>query len=129
MSINGRDFITAAEKCLELNEESGIRSCISRSYYGMYHEVCNLLTNCPPTSHEGVISYLAGDARRKQEPYTPISLTQLSAILKQQKTKRKLADYDLNYNFTKLEAESSLEVGKKMIKKVDELKNSVNNKV
>lgn len=122
MSILGRDFIDAAEKCLDDSFESANRSAISRAYYGFYHEVCNLLTCCPPTTHEGVIRYLLEDHRRKLEPFEIIDLTQLGTLLKQQKAKRKLADYDLAETVRKVDAEQSISTVKRMIKKIDALK-------
>ncbi|WP_145525334.1 hypothetical protein [Yersinia rohdei] len=122
MSIKGKDFLKASHKCLELSSEVGYRSAISRAYYGLYHEVCGLLTCCPPTTHDGVVQYLTTDARRKDEPYELLSLVQLGAVLKQQKTKRKCADYELNKTVTDIEANSSLVVVQKMLDKIDAMK-------
>lgn len=101
MSIQGKEFIDAAITCLDTGVESGFRSAISRAYYAFYHETCGLLTCCPPTTHDGVVQYLTSDARRKGEPYELMSLIQLGAVLKQQKMKRKRADYDLTETICK----------------------------
>lgn len=124
MSIEGKDFLLASTKCLELNNEPGFRSAISRSYYGFYHEVCGLLTCCPPTTHDGVVQYLLTDSRRKGEPYALMALIQLGAVLKQQKTKRKRADYELSETVIATEANSSIAAVDKMITKIFEMKSN-----
>lgn len=125
MSVNGRDFLIVADKCFELENETGYRSSISRSYYGFYHETCSILTCCPPTTHDGVVHYLLNDARRKGEPYDLMSLVQLGAVLQQQKIKRKKADYELGSSVTESEAASAICVVKKMLAKIDEMKSMV----
>ncbi|EDQ2625860.1 hypothetical protein ZG05_004388 [Salmonella enterica subsp. enterica] len=122
MSIQGKDFIDASRICLAAGSESGFRSAISRAYYALYHETCGILTCCPPTTHDGVVQYLTSDARRKNEPYEMMSLIQLGAILKQQKTKRKRADYELAETILQTEAISSVSVVDKMLEKIAQMK-------
>ncbi|QHP58532.1 hypothetical protein [Pectobacterium carotovorum] len=122
MSVQGRDFILAARQCFDLKNEIGYRNSISRSYYALYHETCNMLSHCPPTTHEGVVSYLLEDARRKKESYELTSLIQLGAVLRQQKIKRKKADYNLNDSIIESEAIGTIELVCKMINKIDEMK-------
>ena len=110
MSIKGKDFLDASKHCVELTCEAGYRSAISRAYYALYHEICLTLKKCPPTTHEGVVLYLTTDARRHDEPYEFMSLVQLGAILKQQKIKRKKADYELTETILESEAKSSISV-------------------
>ncbi|MGV2676187.1 hypothetical protein [Atlantibacter hermannii] len=62
------------------------------------------------------------DARRNQEPYEKMSLVQIGAVLKQQKTKRKLADYQLNETVKEIEACSTIAAVEKMLIKIDEMK-------
>ncbi|EAC1462167.1 hypothetical protein ACLADH_003126 [Escherichia coli] len=125
MSIQGKEFIDASRACLDTGIESGFRSAISRAYYAFYHETCGLLTCCPPTTHDGVVQYLISDARRKDEPYELMSLIQLGAVLKQQKMKRKRADYDLTETILQTEASSSIAVVNKMLDKIAEMKSQV----
>lgn len=122
MSILGKDIISAANKCMELSCEVGYRSAISRAYYALYHETCSILTCCPPTTHEGVIQYLLSDARRKNEPHDLMSLIQLGAVLRQQKAKRKLSDYDLDEPVAESEATSSINAVDKILKKIEEMR-------
>ena len=95
MSIVGRDFLNAAQNCLKEGGEADLRSAVSRSYYGLYHEVCAILTCCPPTTHDGVVQYLTVGVSRKAEPFELMSMTKVGAVLRQQKTKRKVSDYEL----------------------------------
>lgn len=125
MSIQGKEFIRAAQASMSSDCEAGFRSAISRAYYAMYHETCGILTCCPPTSHDGVVQYLTTDARRKSEPYELMSLVQLGAVLKQQKTKRKRADYQLAEDISSSEANASLSAVEKMLAKIDAMKISV----
>ncbi|MEX5804548.1 hypothetical protein AB6H35_06965 [Citrobacter freundii] len=125
MSIQGKDFIDASRVCLGAGNEAGLRSAISRAYYALYHETCSALTYCPPTTHDGVVQYLTSDARRKNEPYEFMSLIQLGAVLKQQKTKRKRADYALEETILHTEASSSVSAVDKMLKKIAEMKAKV----
>lgn len=119
MSISGKDILTAANKCMELQSEAGFRSAISRAYYALYHETCSALKHCPPTTHEGVVQYLLTDARRKNEPYVLTDLVSVGAVLRQQKTKRKLADYQLEKEVLESEASASITAVKKILSKID----------
>lgn len=119
MSISPNDFILIATDDLKYNTESRDRNCISRSYYGLYHKAFNSMRHCLPTSHSGLIEYLNQPYNRKQEcQYDDMQLIQLGAILKQQKRKRQKADYKLDEEVTRTEAESSLGVCSKIMEKL-----------
>ncbi|CAH6101008.1 hypothetical protein [Citrobacter koseri] len=122
MSIQGKEFLNASRACLSSGCEAGYRSAVSRAYYALYHETCEVLTCCPPTTHDGVVKYLTSDARRKSEPYELMSLIQLGAVLKQQKTKRKRADYELLETVLESEALSSITAVDKMLTKIADMK-------
>jgi len=122
MSIQGKDIIEVSRACMESDSEAGYRSAISRAYYALYHETCGALTCCPPTTHDGVVQYLSSDARRKSEPYELMSLIQLGAVLKQQKTKRKRADYELTETVIRTEASASVKTVEKMLDKIVSMK-------
>lgn len=51
-----------------------------------------------------------------------MSLIQLGAVLKQQKMKRKIADYELSAAVSQVEAASSITVVDKMLAKIAEMK-------
>ncbi|HHR6392174.1 hypothetical protein AB7185_07110 [Providencia rettgeri] len=109
MSISPNDFISIATDDLTYNTEARDRNCISRAYYGLYHKAFDSMKHCLPTSHSGLIEYLNQPYNRKQESqYKDMQLIQLGAVLKQQKRKRQKADYKLNEEVARTEAEASL---------------------
>ncbi|MDU5474030.1 MULTISPECIES: hypothetical protein [unclassified Pantoea] len=122
MSIQGKDILLVAESCADKAEEHFSRSAISRAYYALYHEACSILQNCPPTTHDGVVQYLLTDSRRKAEPYELMDLIRIGAVLKQQKEKRKAADYDLALHITQTEATSSVNAVRKILDKISEIR-------
>lgn len=120
MSVTAKDFLCLAKSNLSGNSsEIEIRNCISRSYYSLYHVTCSSLSHCPPTSHQGVINYLFSPAERKKEPINQNTLMSVGAVLRQQKIKRHMADYELDKDVYKSEAESSVMVIEKTIKKLE----------
>lgn len=122
MSIQGKDIFGVAENCLSNADENFSRSAISRAYYALYHEACSILKCCPPTTHDGVVQYLLTDSRRKGEPYELMDLIRIGAVLKQQKEKRKAADYDLAADITPSEASSSVAAVRKILEKISEIR-------
>lgn len=122
MSIQGKDILLVAESCLSTVDEHFSRSAISRAYYALYHETCTILKHCPPTTHDGVVQYLLTDSRRKSEPYELMDLIRIGAVLKQQKEKRKAADYALDMDITHGEANSSIDAVRKILDKINEIK-------
>ncbi|MCG7367631.1 hypothetical protein MHZ90_16060 [Pantoea sp. ACRSH] len=122
MSIQGKDIFTVAQSCLNNSDEHFSRSAISRAYYALYHETCAILKHCPPTTHDGVVQYLLTGTRRKAEPYELMDLICIGAVLKQQKEKRKAADYSLDTDITSAEANSSVEAVRKILIKINAIK-------
>ncbi|MEI7174762.1 hypothetical protein [Pectobacterium carotovorum] len=122
MSIQGKDIFLVAESCAKSADEHFSRSAISRAYYALYHETCSLLKHCPPTTHDGVVQYLLTGTRRKAEPYDLMDLIRIGAVLKQQKEKRKAADYALDIEMTQVEASSSVDAVRKILNKITEIK-------
>ncbi|MTC24929.1 MULTISPECIES: hypothetical protein [unclassified Providencia] len=120
MSVNPKDFLTLAKSNISANSgEMEYRNCISRAYYSLYHSACNSLEHCPPTTHQGVISYLLSPSERKKEKTDQMTLMSVGAVLKQQIIKRHMADYELEKDIHRSEAESSLMAVEKTIKKLD----------
>lgn len=119
MSVTAKDFLDLAKCNLSGSDsEIEIRNCISRSYYSLYHLTCSSLSHCPPTTHQGVIDYLFSPSERKKESIDQSTLISVGAVLRQQKIKRHLADYELDKDVYKSEAESSVIVIEKTIKKL-----------
>lgn len=125
MSIISKDFLSVAENSLKMDDEAGYRSCISRSYYGLFHATLDMLRHCPDTTHAGLIDYLLVGRDRKGEPYKLMDLIKVGAVLKQQKTKRKIADYDLNMDVPEMEARLSLRVSADLVEYIHKMKCSV----
>ncbi|ARX34726.1 MULTISPECIES: hypothetical protein [Proteus] len=121
MSVTAKDFLDLAKSNLSENSsEMEHRNCISRAYYSLYHATCSSLIYCPPTTHQGVINYLFSPAERKKEPFDQKILISVGAVLKQQIIKRHMADYELNKQVFKSEAESSVMAIEKTIKKLED---------
>lgn len=125
MAITSKDFLSVAENSLAMGNEAGYRSCISRSYYGLLHSTLDMLRYCPNTTHAGLIDYLLVGSDRKSEPYNLMDLIKVGAVLRQQKTKRKIADYDLNMDVPETEAKLSLSASSKLVEFTHEMKCSV----
>lgn len=118
MSITSSDLIDVAKKCITFQSESGFRTSISKSYYAVYHSVCELLQNGPSASHQGVIDYLQGDAQRGSEKYSPKELKALSFVLSNLKGQRKIADYYLNDNVEKDKASVAIRTAEKALERI-----------
>ncbi|CDH23946.1 hypothetical protein [Xenorhabdus bovienii] len=119
MSILPREYLDSAKEMIDQNaDEIVFRNCISRSYYGLYHSICAFLKHCPPTTHEGVITYLMSPSERKKENIDQMLLISLGAVLKQQKIKRHRADYDLLADVDFNDADTSILASEKIIDKM-----------
>lgn len=115
MSVSGQDFIEFAEKCVTFDDEIGFRNAIGRSYYGVYHEICDKLEKCPSTeSHQGVRDYLTNTAWLKgYEPFEKFKLIQIGVWLRHMYTRRKWADYQLDRDMAKTDAEAAIIMAKR----------------
>lgn len=114
--ISPNDFLSFAESAMDMDDEVGFRNAISRAYYSMFHQVMNTLKN-PPTGvkniHKELSDYLQSPEALRMEPFDKLSMVQLSALLKQQKSKRCFADYDLSMNFSKTDAKEAITIAKR----------------
>ncbi len=126
MSVVGQDFVDHAERCITFGDEIGYRNAVGRAYYGVYHEICSKLEHCYVlTSHEGVREYLLSAARCKKEPYDKTVLRQIGAILHNMHVQRKWADYQLERELHKSDAESSLNIAKDAMNRIREMHEAV----
>lgn len=124
MSVCGQDFYDFASKALTFGDEIAYRNTIARSYYAMYHEVLGTLEHCPAFSsgvHSSLIAYLS--SAKTQEKFEVMKLRALAAMLKQQKAKRCIADYELSDDVTEVDAQESLFFARKLFDKCLEMKN------
>ncbi|HHR5867638.1 TPA: hypothetical protein ACS70L_002885 [Providencia alcalifaciens] len=124
MSIDSRELLVVAQKCALFNDEAGYRTSISKSYYAVYHTVCDILENGPTTSHQGVIDYLQGDAQRGSEKYQPTPLKALSFILTNMKGQRKIADYYLNNTMNHQDSQIAIKTAEKALERISEMTKS-----
>ena len=92
----GRDFVTYAERIAQDSMEAGLRSAVSRAYYGAFHEALALLYSCgvwlPKTEQVHVkVGYCLRDCG---DPDSAIAGRQLDIL----RSRRKIADYNLDDN-------------------------------
>ena len=98
MSVSSADFIIAARLCLGPGHEAGYRSCISRAYYGMFHEAMTSLTRVPAYSsnhHGNLIGYMTNKSECRDEPFDKHQLKVMGYNLKQMRDSRNEADYHI----------------------------------
>lgn len=130
MPVCGQDFYDFATKAITFGDEIAYRNTIARAYYAMYHEVLGTLEHCPAFSssvHSSLIVYL--NSAKTSEAFDVIKLRSLAAILKQQKAKRCISDYQLLENVTESDAKESLLFAQKLFDKCLEMKTSRASKV
>lgn len=127
MSVCGQDFIDFAEKCVNFGDEIGFRNAIGRSYYGVYHEICEKLEKCPDLkSHQAVRDYLINDSWLKgNEPFDKMKLVQTGTYLKHMHIRRKWADYELDRDMNKADAESIIIMAKKAMASIKDMHEAV----
>lgn len=123
MAVSSSDFLSFASDSLKRGDEIGFRNAVARSYYAMFHEVRTMLTALPTFgshAHDGLIQYL--NHPDKSEPYDKMSLRALSAMLKQQKGKRAVADYHVNDVISELDAIESIKSAERLFAKCSTMK-------
>ncbi|WP_210502200.1 hypothetical protein [Pantoea ananatis] len=99
MAVTSNDVLQVALGCLKQQCEGGYRSCISRSYYAMFHHTLSCLQHVPHFSsnhHANLIGYMTNKAENKLEPFDSQKLKVLGYSLRQQRDARNESDYDLN---------------------------------
>lgn len=123
MSIQGREFIDFAERCIEQGDEISYRNAIGRSYYGAYHEVCAILEKAFFVhTHKDIRDYLTQHSWLKgNEPFDKGTLISLGSRLKQMHTSRVSADYDLIEDFSEVDAKAAIIQARTFINDVDEM--------
>lgn len=129
MAIISDDLLGCADALLQLENETGYRSCTSRAYYASYHHALESLQSVPTFSsnhHSNLIGYMSNKAENKLEPYDPVQLKLLGYNLRQQREARNEADYHISeVTVSKEMAESALSSSKLFFQKWDELKKAI----
>lgn len=123
MSVCGQDFIDFAELCVSHGNEIGYRNAMGRAYYGIYHQVCEVLEKCPENaSHQDIRDYLTRTAWLKgYEPFDKMKLISLGTVLRHMHTRRKWADYELQRDLSKADADAAIIMAKANMLKVKEM--------
>ncbi|MBJ6928181.1 hypothetical protein GU271_11290 [Vibrio cholerae] len=110
MPVCSKDFLSLVQSATTVaNHEIDYRNIISRSYYGMYHGVLEILTKQPiPIKgvgcHESLKEYLTSYDAKRDEPFDRKDLQRLKTLLEIYKAKRTKADYELDEEICKNEA-------------------------
>lgn len=131
MTIEAIDFFDSAKKEIALEGEIHSRNAISRAYYSAYH--CALALNgvmpdhpginCNAGVHERFITKLANCPAQTLgiDRETALKIKSLGYLLKQAKSARHKADYELLCDIDKAEAESQLALTEKILDKIKEV--------
>ncbi|WP_333849741.1 hypothetical protein [Leclercia sp.] len=129
MAIISDDLLGCADSLIELGNETGFRSCISRAYYASYHHALESLHSAPAFAsnhHSNLIGYMSNKAENKLEPYDSTQLKLLSYSLRQQREARNEADYHISeVTVSKEMAETSLASSRLFFQKWNDLKKAI----
>ncbi|XGI80012.1 hypothetical protein ACED16_24340 [Enterobacter hormaechei] len=129
MAIISDDLLRCADSLIELDNEGGFRSCISRAYYASYHHALESLQSVPAFSsnhHSNLIGYMSNKVENKLEPYDSAQLKLLGYNLRQQRAARNEADYHLSeVTVSKEMAETALNSSRLFFQKWSELKQAI----
>ncbi|ELB2081777.1 hypothetical protein NB463_09025 [Vibrio sp. RM-41-2B] len=124
MPVKAEDFFEQAKELMALEQnEINIRSCISRCYYGMYHKVLSILDHeqilYPNKGYHGsLIHYLQTDAANDESlPFN--SLKGLAYMLKQERDRRQVADYELSDAPDLESAQDSISTAERCLQRCD----------
>jgi uncharacterized protein (UPF0332 family) len=133
MPVSPDDFLNSADALIKDGSEIGERNAISRAYYATYHEVRSLSTSLPGANlvsdgvgvHEHLIWRLIS-ARQIDATFKHSNATMaIGYVLRQMKTLRVCADYDLAWKPDNYEAASQISIAKKTKEKIQALATSL----
>lgn len=116
--MQAMDFLTSAQELLQGHREVDYRNAASRAYYSIYHicqESLGKLPNLPHNvgaTHQKLILDLLSHPDEK--------VRTLGRKLRQMKTLREKADYQLQVKFSRYEATQLISLAKKMGSEVDD---------
>lgn len=131
MSVESIEFLNSAKEEIILEGEIHTRNAISRAYYSAYH--CALQLNEKIPNHLGMVANVGAHEQLISKlvkcPTTSIGIKKEIAdkvksvgyVLRQAKTARHKADYDLSSDLEKSEAEAQLESTKILIGKITDV--------
>ncbi|EGR2691063.1 TPA: hypothetical protein ACPJZ8_000319 [Vibrio diabolicus] len=126
MPISPEELYDFAEKIHSMDKGCEVhrRSAVSRYYYAMYHKARSILKLEPlsytKSDHENLIRYLKSDAR-DDEDHNFVELVKLAEVLRIERDRRNLSDYELTKSVTPINADTSKDNAKLLFEKADEL--------
>ncbi|GJA84694.1 hypothetical protein [Aeromonas caviae] len=126
MAISPEDILMFAEDCSRKSGEVNHRNAVARSYYASFHCVKQCLVNEPDSQtssvHAHLIRYLEKDAVRNEPALAGTKEGMaLSYMLKALKTRRVIAEYELDDNFDEAQASLAVADAKKLFARCNEL--------
>jgi uncharacterized protein (UPF0332 family) len=108
MTVSSADFLAFATECHAAGNEIGLRNCISRAYYGVYHAAFPVAdAHCPDPNQNRQM----GDHQRLIDRFMASQLKdakKVGYVLQAMKIARHRADYDLGVTVTQSEADQTL---------------------
>ena len=130
MSVSFKDFYTSAEILLNNPDSTEIdfRNLISRSYYAVFHLSREISANLPAPINEEAYRKLGSHEKViiKFEQHADRHLRKLGELIKQRKSKRANADYDINLDIKRLETAQHFYAVKDLLAKLEALKSVEN---
>lgn len=123
MSCNPSDFYELAQNLSKNDDEVSLRACISRGYYSAYHYALSYVFSDKDTSDEPN-SWIGGEGGVHQklishlEKSKNIKEKSVGYILRDLRAKRVIADYYLNDNLHKEDAETMFKMIDSLIEKL-----------
>ncbi|MFV9258389.1 hypothetical protein ABQ433_04845 [Citrobacter freundii] len=129
MPVNSNDILSCADSLIELENETGYRSCVSRAYYASYHHALESLQAVPAflsNHHSNLIGYMCNKSENKLEPYDSAQMKLLGYNLRQQREARNEADYHISeVTVSKEMAETALASSRLFFQKWNDMKKAI----
>jgi uncharacterized protein (UPF0332 family) len=126
MSVLFKDFYTSAEVLLNNPDSTEIdfRNLISRSYYSVFHLSREVATNFATPIDEAVYRKLGSHEQViiKFEKHADKGYQKLGYLIKQRKSKRANADYDINLDIKRLETAQHFHAVKDLLARLEKLR-------
>jgi uncharacterized protein (UPF0332 family) len=130
MSVSFKDFYTSAEVLLNNpgSTEIDFRNLISRSYYAVFHLSKEIAANLPVPIAEAAYQKLGSHEKViiKFEKHADKRFQSLSILIKQRKSNRANADYDINLDIKRLDTAQHFHAVKGLLAKLEALKSVEN---
>lgn len=125
MAVKSQQLLDYAKSVIEQESEAACRCAASRSYYAMYHAVTEIITQPIPNYggggvHFKLIEHLQD--RNNGEPYEHSKQRSLAYMLRMGRDNRVRADYKIDDEFDKTDAQSTISTAERVLSVCYELK-------